>query len=179
MLARCSILGVLTLVASTRPTPSVPRYSLTTWGAISLATAGNEARLGLVPMQVHGRAMLMLSLGANDPRASLMIYLPGDRVPAPGRYRIGESWDPAPSGDLVLHATLVAGSPERPTGWFEGEAGWVTIGVGTDGAVTGEFEISARGFLGVNPDDEGRRVTVRGSFQAERDRLVAVRGPAR
>lgn len=173
MLARTSILGILTLLAPAHSAQRQPYYSLSTWGALGITASGDEARMGRVSLEGHGRSMLMVSIGINDPHASVSLYLPDSPDPAPGRYRVSSSWLPAGTGAPLAHATLMAGSVERPLGWFEGQSGWVTLRRGEQGELAGEFEFAARGFLRDNPDNERQKVMVRGSFRVEREEVVA------
>ncbi len=175
MLARTSLLGILTMLTPTQLTSRDPHYTLSTWGALGVTASGDEARIGRVTLEGHGRSMLLVSLGTNDPHASISLYLPDSPDPAPGRYRVSSSWQATDSGAPVVHATLMAGSVERPLGWFEGQSGWVTLQRGEDGMVIGEFEFAARGFLRDNPDNERLKVMVRGSFRVEREELAARR----
>ena len=173
MLAPTSLLGILTLLAPTQSTQRPPHYALSTWGAQGITTTGDEARMGRVHLEGHGRSMLLVSLGTNDPRASISLYLPDSPDPAPGRYRVSGSWLPADSGTPAVHATLMVGSVERPLGWFEGQSGWVTLRRGENGELAGEFEFAARGFLRDNPDNERQKVMVRGTFRVQREEVVA------
>lgn len=176
MLARTSLLGILTLLAPAQTTQRGPFYSLSTWGVLGITASGDEARMGRVTLEAHGRRMLLVSLGSNDPHASVSLYLPDSPDPAPGRYRVSSSW--TDRGSPVVHATLMAGSVERPLGWFEGQSGWVTLQQGEHGMLTGEFEFAARGFLRDDPDNERQKVMVRGSFWVEREELIARRNSA-
>jgi len=73
----------------------------------------------------------------------------------------------------MFHACFIAGTPERPLGYFHGESGWVTIDRVQAGQISGEFELQARGSLAADVNDEDQWVTVRGSFVAERDSTIA------
>ena len=169
MYARSITLAALAATSlAFRATPASHFY-LGATGAITLNVAGEDARYGLVPTEVNGRPMILVSLGAAASQGALSLYLPGDRVPQSGRYPIHEAWDNEGSGDLPLNASFVAGSPEHPLGWFQGERGWVTITRAESGRLSGEFEIQARGFTSASPDDENRWITVRGTFQARGD----------
>jgi hypothetical protein len=73
----------------------------------------------------------------------------------------------------MFHACFIAGTPERPLGFFHGESGSVMITRVEQGMVSGEFELQARGSLAADVNDEDRWVTVRGSFVAEGDSTIA------
>ena len=173
MYARSSTLAILAAMALVLPAIPAPRFTLGTTGAITLNVAGYEARYGVVPSSVNGRPLLTVSLGATNARGSLMLSVPGDRVPATGRYPIRSSWNDEGIEQHAFHAGLVAGSPEHPLGWFHGESGWVTITDAAEGLMSGQFEIRARGFMSAHPDDENRWVTVRGTFHAHGDSTIA------
>jgi hypothetical protein len=133
----------------------------------------------VVPLAVGGRPILALSLGADTGAGALNLALPGDRLPAPGRYPIRASWDAIGTEPDAFHASFMAGAAEHPLGWFHGESGWVTITQAGDGRISGTFEVRARGFLGAAPADENRWVTVRGRFDAAGDTTVAAIASAR
>jgi hypothetical protein len=166
MFARPATLGILGAIVFALPTPSTPTFSLSSAGAVRLRAAGHEARYGLVPAAVAGRPTLTLTLGDAGDQGALHLSLPVDHPPAPGRYAV------RPNQDGPFHAAFMAGTAEHPLGWFEGESGWVTITDARDGRIAGAFEIEARGFLGTDPADERRLVTVRGSFDAAGDSTV-------
>jgi len=149
-----------------------PHFTLASTGAVQLHVDGGEARFGPIPTLVHGRPMVTISLGASHAEGSLMLSVPGAESPAAGRYQIIASGAARGSGNTMT-AAFVAGSPEHPVGWFEGQSGWVTITASDAGRVSGTFEISAAGVLTSKPDDERQRVTVRGMFVAQRDSGVA------
>jgi hypothetical protein len=163
--------AVLAAIALALPVSPAPHYTIGANGALTLDIAGAEARYGLIPTEVNGHRMLSVSLGATQGQGSLTLSVPSDRVPAKGRYPVASSWD-QPGNQLPFHASFVAGSPERPRGWFHGESGTVTITDVTAGRISGQFEIRARGFLSADPDNENRWVTVWGTFEAHGDSTV-------
>ena len=142
------------------PVNPASRFTVDTIGAISVNANGADARYGVIPAEVNGRTMLTISLGATNSRGSVLLSIAGDRLPVKGRYPIQNS---------AFHAVFVAGSPERPLGWFHVESGWVTITHAVAGHLSGEFEIQSRGFLRSNLNDDNQWVTVRGTFQARGD----------
>lgn len=172
MYARASILGIVATVTLGLSAYTASRFTLGTTGAIALSVAGDEARYGVVPPSVNGPPVLVVSLGATSSRAALTLYVPGNGVPAKGRYPIRGAWDENGLEARAFRACLVAGSPERPLGWFHGESGWVTITEAAAGRMSGRFEIQTRGFLKADPENENRWVTVRGTFEADGDSTV-------
>jgi hypothetical protein len=162
MYVRSITLGVLIAVAFNPPEPSAADYALQSTGAVQLRAAGKEARYGVVS-PVDGSPILTISLGATSSDGAVQLILPGNQVPTPGRYSI--------SGDS-FQASFMAGTAEHPLGWFHGESGWVTITQASEGHLSGVFEMRARGFLAADIVDENQQVTVRGSFDATRDKTA-------
>jgi hypothetical protein len=179
MYSRAATLGVLAAVAYALPVPSTPTFSLHATGAVTLGAAGHDARFGIIPQAVRGRPILLVSLGATGAAGALQLSVAGDRAPAPGRYPIRSAWDEQGSDTNSFHAAFLPGTADRPRGWYHGESGWVTITKSEDGRIAGGFEISARGFATVDPADEDRWVTVRGSFDAQGDSTVRTIAAAR
>ena len=163
MYARSIALGFLTAVAFAPPISSNAGFALQSTGAVSLNAAGNDARYGVVARGDGQAPVITVSLGGTTTSA-LHLVLPGDRLPAPGRY-------PIRAGGFG--ASFMPGTAEHPLGWFHGEAGWVTIAQAGEGRVSGTFEVEARGFTAENQEDENQTVTVRGSFDAEGDSTAA------
>jgi hypothetical protein len=163
------MLAVLAATAVSSPT-AAPHFTLESSGAAVASASGSDARYVMMETAGEG-ARLTLSLGAMRDPAAVTISMAGNRLPAAGRYPISSSWN-GDDATQSFHAAFVAGSPERPVGWFGGESGWVTIMEVLPGQLSGEFEIRARGFLGANPDDEDQWVTVRGTFQAREESRV-------
>jgi hypothetical protein len=172
MYARSSTLAILSAMALVLPANPTQRFSLGTTGAVTLNVDGAEARYGVVPPAVNGRPLLTVSLGATGAPASLILSVPGDRMPERGRYPVRSSWDDEAVDQQTFQAGLAIGSPEHPQGWFHGESGWVTITGAAAGWVSGQFDIRARGFTTAHPDDESRWVTVRGTFHARGDSTI-------
>jgi len=166
MYARSTTLGILAAVALGLNSSPEPTFTLDSTGAVRLHAEGAEARYEVVPLAVHNRPIVAVSLGGETGTGAIYLALPGDRLPAPGRYPIRSSWD-AIGTDAAFHASFMAGTVGHPLGWFQGESGSVTITQAADGRIDGSFELQARGFLGADPADEKQWVTVRGSFTAE------------
>jgi hypothetical protein len=175
MYARSGILVVLAGIALGAAANPSPHFSFRTTGAITLNVSGREAVYGVIlsPGQVNRRVMLNLSLGGTTGQGSVMLYLPGDRIPKVGLYPIRSSWEENRTEKHPFQACFLAGSAEHPLGWFHGESGWVRITEAGVGRVSGQFEMRARGFMHNDPDDENQWVIIRGSFEAQGDSAIA------
>jgi hypothetical protein len=160
MYVRSITLGVLIAVAFNPPMAA--NYALQSTGAVQLRATGDEARYGIVS-QGDGSSVLTISLGATSSDGAVQLILPDHRVPAPGHYSISSD---------SFQASFMAGTVEHPLGWFQGETGWVTITRASEGHLSGTFEMQARGFLAADIADENQQVTVRGSFDATRDKTA-------
>ena len=172
MYARSTI-GILAAVALALSGQPASRFTLDSIGAIRLSVAGPEARYGVVPAGINLRPVLTISLGATSAQGALQLAMPGDRMPAAGRYAIRSDWTDLETEEQAFHASFVAGSPEHSLGWFHGESGSVTITQADGGRMSGTFEVRARGFLSADPADEDRWVTVLGTFDAQGDTTAA------
>ena len=170
MLARSSTVGLLATIALSLPAdPAAPYFTLESTGAVRLAVTSDEARYGIIPEAVNQRPVLGISLGATRADGVLLLYTYADEVLRPGRYPVGSSLPEQHFAGRRFHPCFVAGTPERPLGFFHGESGWVTITAAEAGRISGEFEIRARGFLAADMTDEDQWVTLRGTFSAEGD----------
>lgn len=173
MLARSSIVGLLTTIALSVPVePVAPYFTLESTGALRLAVSGDEATYGLMPEPVDQRPLLSITLGGTRGDGALMLYTYGDEPVRPGRYPVGSSLPEHRFAGRRFHPCFVAGSFERPLGFFHGESGWVTITAAEGRRISGEYEIRARGFLASDTTDENQWVTIRGTFGAQGDRTV-------
>lgn len=174
MYARTSTLGLLAAVVLSLPLAPAPEFSFSSIGAVHLNVTGIEARYGLAREMVAGRPQLTISLGANTGNGALMLFTAGDALPRKGRYPVYFEWHPsgAVGEGRWFHACLIAGTVERPEGFFHGQTGWVRVTGVEPGRISGEFEIRARGFLASDEADENQWVTVRGTFTAEGDSTV-------
>ena len=158
MYVQLSSAAIVAAIALALPMNPASRFTLASSGAVTLNVNGNDARFGVVPAEAAGHPRVTISLGATSGSGSLTLSARGDRLPPKGRYPIG-----------AFQTYFVAGTVERPLGWFHGESGWVRITEAEAGRVAGEFEIRARGFTTADPDNEDQWVTVRGAFAAQRD----------
>jgi hypothetical protein len=173
MLARSSTVGLLAILTLSLPADPAPSFTLESTGAVRLAVTGGEARFGLMREPVNGRPVLEISLGATAGDAALMLFTYADGALQPGRYPVGSELPDDPSAGRRFHPCFIAGTVERPLGFFHGEIGWVTITAVEDGRISGEYEMRARGFLASDMEDEDQWVTIRGAFAAQGDRTVA------
>jgi hypothetical protein len=173
MRARSSTVGLIAILALPLPADSAPYFTLESTGALRLAVTGAEARVGLMPEPVNGRRILEISLGATGGDAALMLFTYADEPLRPGRYPVGSELPADPSAERRFHPCFIAGTVERPAGFFHGEVGWVTITAVEAGRISGEYEMQARGFLASDADDENQWVTIRGTFGAQSDSTVA------
>jgi hypothetical protein len=172
VLARSSAVGLLATIALSLPADPAPYFTLESSGALRLAVTSEEARYGIVPASLNQRSVLAISLGATRAEGALLLYTYADEVLRPGRYPVSSSLPDQPFAGRRFHPCFVAGSVERPEGFFHGESGWVTITAAEAGWISGEFEIQARGFLAAGTTDEDQWVTVRGAFRAQGDSTV-------
>jgi hypothetical protein len=179
MYARSATVGILAVIAFTLPELAAPGFTLQSTGAVRLHASGHDARYGVVPAAVQGRPILVLSLGATRAPGAVQLTRSGDRMPAPGRYPIRSSWEEIATDTNSFHASFMAGTVERPLGWFHGESGSVTITKAQEGRISGTFEVWADGFMAGDSADSDRWVEVRGSFDAEGDSTVSTIASAR
>jgi hypothetical protein len=173
MRARSSTVGLLAILALPLPADSAPYFTLESTGALRLEVTSGEARVGLMRDPSNGRPVLEISLGATGGAAALMLFTYADEPLLPGRYPVGSELPEEPSAGRRFHPCFIAGTVERPAGFFHGEMGWVTITAVQDGRISGEYEMQARGFLASEMENENQWVTIRGTFGAEADSTVA------
>jgi hypothetical protein len=150
-----------------------PHFILESSGALRLTVTSDEARYGISPERFNQRPVIAISLGATRGDAALLLYTYGDEPLSPGRYPVASELPEQPGAGRRFHPCFVAGSVERPAGFFHGESGWVTITAAEAGRISGTYEMRARGFLATATADENQWVTLRGSFSAEGDSTVA------
>lgn len=173
MIARSSTVGLLALLALSLLADTAPYFTLESTGALRMQVTGGEARLGLLREPVNGRPVMEISLGATTGEAALLLFTYADQPLVPGRYPVGPELPADPAPGRRFHPCFIAGTAERPAGFFHGEVGWVTITAVEGGRVAGEYEMEARGFLASDMDDENRLVTIRGTFRAVGDDSIA------
>jgi hypothetical protein len=126
------------------------------------ASASGEAGFGPVHTVDQSSAAFVVSLGICGEQSAIL-FTRGSEVPlTEGRYRISSR----ASGTEQVSALVLTGSPSHPTGVFPGESGWLIVTGSSDRLMTGRFQFDATGFLAAEPQREGRRVNVTGSFSA-------------
>jgi hypothetical protein len=173
MLARSSALGLFATVAlSLAADPAAPHFTLESSGALRLKVSNADARFEILPEPFHGRPILGISLGASQGDVALLLYTYADEALQPGRYPTASSLPEDRAAGRWFHPCVIAGTVERPMGFFHGESGWVTITAVETGRISGEYEIRARGFLAADTTDEDQWVTIRGTFDATGDSTI-------
>lgn len=141
-------------------------FSAEVGGHVTARLTG-AAEFGSVPAGMED-SIFSLSLGARDTAGAVVFTRMNGEPLTQGTYVVSDLGE---DGDVV-RALVITGSPSRPTGAFRGWSGLLTIANASDTAMSGTFEFHAGGFLVRDPQDENRRVCVKGSF-------TAVRAPAR
>ena len=173
MLARSSAIGLFAAMALSLSSDSAPYFTLRSDGAVHLSVTGDEARYAIMPQPYHGRPIISISLGATQGDAALLLFTYADEPLRPGRYPVANELPQAAFAGRRFHPCFIAGTVERPQGFFHGESGWVTITAVEAKRIAGEYEIQARGFIAADTANEDRWVTLRGSFGAQADSAVA------
>jgi hypothetical protein len=125
-------------------------------------SASGDAEFGAVQTVDQSSAAFVVSLGICGVQSAIMFTRGSEAPLAVGRYRISGR----ASGRDEVHALVLTGSPTHPTGVFPGQSGWLVVTGSSDRLITGRFHIVATGFLAAEPQREGRRVNVTGSFSA-------------
>jgi hypothetical protein len=126
------------------------------------ASASGEAEFGPVHTVDQSSAAFVVSLGICGDQSAILFTRGSEAPLTVGRYRISSR----ASGTEEVSALVLTGSPTHPTGVFPGESGWLVVTGSSDRLLTGRFQIDATGFLAAEPQREGRRVNVTGSFSA-------------
>jgi hypothetical protein len=173
VLARSSAVGLLATIALSLPADPAAYFALESSGALDLAVTSDEARYGIIHESVNQRPVIAISLGATHANAALLLYTYADEPLRPGRYPVRSSLPEQAFAGRTFHPCFIAGTVERPEGFFHGESGWVTITAVESGQISAEFEMQARGFLAAEPSAEDQWVTLRGKFTAAGDSTVA------
>jgi hypothetical protein len=134
-------------------------------GALN-ATLTGRAVFGPVRQAGSAPGSFSLDLGAYSAQGAVVFSRVSADRPAAGTYSLVPLTDGA-EGEGEFHALVSLGAAEAPVGVFRAIAGSVTITESSDDRITGRYELKAVGFLAADPDNEGREITVRGSFTAE------------
>jgi hypothetical protein len=173
MFAGASALSLFATVSlSLAADPATPHFNLESSGALRLSVRNTDARYEILPEPFNGRPILGISLGASQGDVALLLYTYADQALRPGRYPVASSLPEDRSADRWFHPCFIAGTVERPVGFFHGESGWVTITAAEGGQISGQYEIRARGFLAADTTDENQWVTIRGTFGATGDSTI-------
>jgi hypothetical protein len=149
--------------------PAAPHFTLESSGALRLTVSNTDARYEILPEPFHGRPILGISLGAIQGEMALLLYTYADEPLQPGRYPVASSLPEDRAAGRWFHPCVIAGTVERPAGFFHGESGWVTITAVEAGRIVGKYEMRARGFLAADTTDDDQWVTIRGTFGAAGD----------
>jgi hypothetical protein len=182
MLARLSIFGLAASLAaasspslSRSPSPGTgPVYTLETTGALRQSVSGTEAHYSISPEMVDGKRELAIALGPKEGDGAIWLFTGAEEPLRPGLYPVVYHWTEHRTGAArEFHACYLPGSARHPLGMFHSESGWLTITESEPGRIAGSFELRARGFLATDEKDENQWVTVRGTYSAEGDRVVA------
>ncbi len=131
-----------------------------TIGGASATVARGAAEFGEVGPD--GQRSFSLTMGAYAEQGAIVLTRNGGGRPGVGFYRVTSSV--TQSGEF--HGLVVTGSPSHPTGVFRVERGTLSVTASSVERISGTFEFQATGFLAADPDREGERVTVSGSFTA-------------
>ena len=88
--------------------------------------------------------VLGITLGASQGDVAVMLYTFADSALRPGKYPVASSLPEDRAAGRWFHPCVIAGTVERPVGFFHGESGWVSITAVEVGKISGEYEIRAR-----------------------------------
>ena len=157
-------LGVIALTASAFITAGAAvgsgDFEASVEGAIVAHPAGDVA-FGIVGDTGTGVAAFTITLEGSDSSGAILFTTLDGRMPAPGRYELGDE-------DSGFRAMYVAGSAERPTGLYRAERGTLEITASSANHLSGHFSFTGAGFTAADPTDEGSAVTVNGAFMSTR-----------
>jgi hypothetical protein len=128
------------------------------------ATISGGAMFGRVAGGPTAPDVFTVSLGADSSQGAVLFTQPNSRSLKVGSYRVSDAEVTKES----MQALVMLGSAERPQGVFRATAGTLTITSISDYAITGLFSLDATGFMASTPDREDQRVSVSGSFSAQR-----------
>lgn len=154
-----------TALASPAPRAAAPehrsRFTAVIGGDVATLLAGRAVQ-GVVGAPGAPGSAYTITLGAPQGGGAIVLTRNDGRVPPVGRHPVGN----AAALDSIggFRAVYIAGSAARPLGVFQAVAGTVEILEHTPDGPRGSFDLLATGFLARDPDDESRRVTIRGHF---------------
>ncbi len=131
-------------------------------GAVRARPSGDVA-FGIVGDTAAGVAAFTITLGARSAAGAILFTSLDGKMPAPGRY---ELTDGRLAGATGFRASYIAGSPERPSGLFRAERGFLEITASSPEHISGQFSFEGAGFMTSHPSDERSEVTVSGAFMS-------------
>ena len=135
-----------------------PAYEATLTGAMALELRGTTAEYGAAPGSPEP---FVITLGATGERGAIVFTCWDGRQPRVGSYAI--TAEPSPDG---IQALVVIGPATRPTGVFRAERGSLVITRSGGQGISARFQMAAVGFTAAEPEQEDRRLSVRGAFTA-------------
>lgn len=155
-------LGVIALTASAFITAGAAagrgNFEASVEGGMVARPVGDVA-FGVVGDTAAGVAAFTITLEGSDSSGAILFTSLDGRMPAPGRYELGDH-------DGGFRAMYVAGSAERPTGLFRAERGTLEITASGAEHISGHFSFTGAGFTAADPADEESVVTVNGAFMS-------------
>jgi len=166
LFAHLGAIGMLSvgLVGGTTAIPdSSNSFSAVLTGDVK-ATISGGAIFGSVAGGPTAPDVFTVRLGADSSQGAVLFTQPNSRSLKVGSYRISDADDTEGS----VQALVMFGSSNRPEGVYRGSTGTLTITSISRYAITGVFSLDAAGFLAWSPDREDQRVSISGSFTAQR-----------
>jgi len=166
LFAHLGAIGMLSvgLVGGTTAIPdSSNSFSAVLTGDVK-ATISGGAIFGPVAGGPTAPDVFTVRLGADSSQGAVLFTQPNSRSLKVGSYRISDADDTEGS----VQALVMFGSSNRPEGVYRGSTGTLTITSISRYAITGVFSLDAAGFLASSPDREDQRVSISGSFTAQR-----------
>jgi len=166
LFAHLGAIGMLSvgLLGGTATIPdSSNSFSAVLSGDVKAAISGN-AIFGRIPGGPTAPDVFTVSLGADSSDGAVLFTQPNSRTLKVGSYRISDG----DGTEGSVQALVMLGSSEQPRGVFRASAGTLTITSISDYAITGLFSLDATGFLASTPGREDQRVSVSGSFSAQK-----------
>jgi hypothetical protein len=157
-------LGVIALTAGAFITAGAAAgnrdFEASVEGGVVAHPTGRVA-FGVVGDSGIGVEAFTITLEGSDSSGAILFTSLDGRMPAPGRYELGDD-------DSGFRATYVAGSAERPTGLYRAERGTLEITASSPEHISGYFSFTGVGFTAADPSDERSEVTVDGAFMSTR-----------
>ena len=155
------LVALASAVAFTRSADTIrtgSSFNVSVDGAVTAAASG-LAVYGSVRGDERSPAFT-ISLGGSSAATSILFTRQGGPL-TPGTYPITDE-----NSQVGVRALVMTGSAHHPGGVFRADSGVLTVTAASDSTLSGEFRLRASGFLAGAPDDEGRRITASGRFDA-------------